>query len=177
MAFIDELKQGLTEVGKTVYEKSEQFISIQKLKMKKISLKNELRDTYVEIGKQVFEERKAGSEFSGAVVQLCQKVELGQDAIAEVEAQIQEVKDQEEKMYRADVTDEPPKDDEIVVEAAEEVSGEEAYVSEKDGADADSAEVQTSETAEESEALSDWEVSQPEEAADDEDTDAAAKGL
>ena len=80
-------------------------------------------------------------------------------------------------MYRSDVTDEPPKDDEIVVEAAEEVSGEEAYVAEKDGADADSAEVQTSETAEESEALSDWEVAQPEEAADDEDTDAAAKEL
>ena len=57
------------------------------------------------------------------------------------------------------------------------MSGEEAYVSEKDGADADSAEVQTSETAEESEALSDWEVAQPEEAADDEDTDAAAKEL
>ena len=118
MAFIDELKQGLTEVGKTVYEKSEQFISIQKLKMKRNSLKNELKDTYAEIGKQVFEERKAGSEFSGVIVQLCQKVEMGQEAIAEVDAQIKEVKEREE-YGRPDVTDEPPKADEVVVEATE----------------------------------------------------------
>ncbi|MFR2712310.1 MAG: hypothetical protein ACLTBP_12305 [Frisingicoccus sp.] len=76
MAFIDDLKQGLSDVTKTVYEKSEQFVGIQKLRLKKNSLNNELKATYIEIGKMVYEEKKAGAEFSGPVVQLCQKVDL-----------------------------------------------------------------------------------------------------
>ena len=89
MAFIDDLKQGLSDVTKTVYEKSEQFVGIQKLRLKKNSLNNELKATYIEIGKMVYEEKKAGAEFSGPVVQLCQKVDLGLEAIQEVEAQIE----------------------------------------------------------------------------------------
>ena len=47
MAFIDDLKQGLSDVTKTVYEKSEQFVGIQKLRMKKNSLNSELKATYI----------------------------------------------------------------------------------------------------------------------------------
>ena len=41
MAFLEDLKQGLSDVTKTVYEKSGQFVEIQKLKMKKNSLNSE----------------------------------------------------------------------------------------------------------------------------------------
>ena len=55
MAFLEDLKQGLSDVTKTVYEKSGQFVEIQKLKMKKNSLNSELKAAYVEIGKMVYE--------------------------------------------------------------------------------------------------------------------------
>lgn len=55
-------------------------------------MSNELKATYVEIGKMVYEEKKAGAEFSGPVVQLCQKVDMGLEAIQEVETQIEEAK-------------------------------------------------------------------------------------
>lgn len=92
MAFFDDLKQGLSDVTKTVCEKSEQFVGIQKLRLKKNSLNSELKATYIEIGKMIYEEKKAGAEFSGPVVQLCQKVDMGLEAIQEVEAQIEEAK-------------------------------------------------------------------------------------
>ena len=69
MAFIDDLKQGLSDVTKTVYEKSEQFVGIQKLRMKKNSLNSELKATYIEIGKMVYEEKKGcGIFWSGCPV-------------------------------------------------------------------------------------------------------------
>lgn len=120
MAFIDDLKQGLSDVTKTVYEKSEQFVGIQKLRLKKNSLNNELKATYIEIGKMVYEEKKAGAEFSGPVVQLCQKVDLGLEAIQEVEAQIEEVKTKNE------VVDDDFDVDDIFEEDVEEVAAEEA---------------------------------------------------
>ena len=120
MAFIDDLKQGLSDVTKTVYEKSEQFVGIQKLRMKKNSLNSELKATYIEIGKMVYEEKKAGAEFSGPVVQLCQKVDLGLEAIQEVEAQIEEVKTKNE------VVDDDFDVDDIFEEDVEEVAAEEA---------------------------------------------------
>lgn len=120
MAFIDDLKQGISDVTKTVYEKSEQFVGIQKLRMKKNSLNSELKATYIEIGKMVYEEKKAGAEFSGPVVQLCQKVDLGLEAIQEVEAQIEEVKTKNE------VVDDDFDVDDIFEEDVEEVAAEEA---------------------------------------------------
>ena len=120
MAFIDDLKQGLSDVTKTVYEKSEQFVGIQKLRMKKNSFNSELKATYIEIGKMVYEEKKAGAEFSGPVVQLCQKVDLGLEAIQEVEAQIEEVKTKNE------VVDDDFDVDDIFEEDVEEVAAEEA---------------------------------------------------
>ena len=123
MAFIDDLKQGLSDVTKTVYEKSEQFVGIQKLRMKKNSLNSELKATYIEIGKMVYEEKKAGAEFSGPVVQLCQKVDLGLEAIQEVEAQIEEVKTKNE------VVDDDFDVDDIFEEDVEEVAAEDITTS------------------------------------------------
>ena len=90
------------------------------MRMKKNSLNSELKATYIEIGKMVYEEKKAGAEFSGPVVQLCQKVDLGLEAIQEVEAQIEEVKTKNE------VVDDDFDVDDIFEEDVEEVAAEEA---------------------------------------------------
>ena len=146
MAFIDDLKQGLSDVTKTVYEKSEQFVGIQKLRMKKNSLNSELKATYIEIGKMVYEEKKAGAEFSGPVVQLCQKVDLGLEAIQEVEAQIEEVKTKNE------VVDDDFDVDDIFEEDVEEVAAEEATSeAEEAAAEVEEAVAEAEETAEEAE--------------------------
>ena len=128
MAFIDDLKQGLSDVTKTVYEKSEQFVGIQKLRLKKNSLNSELKATYVEIGKMVYEEKKAGAEFSGPVVQLCQKVDMGLEAIQEVEAQIEEAK------IRNEVEDDFDVDDIFEDEAEEAITEAEEAVAEAEEA-------------------------------------------
>lgn len=134
MAFIDDLKQGISDVTKTVYEKSEQFVEIQRLRLKKNSLNNELKATYVEIGKMVYEEKKAGAEFSGPVVQLCQKVDMGLEAIQEVETQIEEAKarneiddddfDVDDIFEDEDIEEAVAEEAEAVAEAAEEVIAE-----------------------------------------------------
>ena len=59
----------------------------------------------------IYEEKKAGAEFSEAVVQLCQKVDMGLEAIAEVEAQIEAAKAEgkettvEESIVEDDIVD------------------------------------------------------------------------
>lgn len=118
MAFIDDLKQGVCAVVKTVGEKSEQLVGISKLHLKKTNLTNELKTTYIEIGKRVCEEKKAGTEFSDVIDQLCEKVELGLEAIKEVEAQIEAAKSAEsdEEVVTEDIVE-----DEAVVEEVEAV--------------------------------------------------------
>lgn len=129
MAFFDDLKAGLSEVAKTVGEKSEQLVGISKLHLKKTNLTNELKATYVELGKMVYEEKKAGAEFSETIVHLCQKIDMGLEAIQEVEAQIEEAKaaGNADEVVSEDITEDDIADEEIAgtlektAEAAEEV--------------------------------------------------------
>ena len=125
MAFFDDLKAGLSEMAKTVGEKSEQIVGISKLHLKKTNLNNELKATYLEIGKMIYEEKKAGAEFSDAIVQLCQKVDMGLEAIAEVEAEIEAAKAEGKE---ATVEETAPEDDvtdfeDVVDEAADIAEG------------------------------------------------------
>ena len=123
MAFFDDLKAGLSEVAKTVGTKSEQLVNVSKLHLKKTNLSNELKATYLEIGKKVYEEKKAGADFSEDIVQLCQKVDMGLEAIAEVEAQIEEAKESGNEATVEETEDDVNVEDvvEIVEEAVEEV--------------------------------------------------------
>ena len=125
MAFFDDLKAGFSEMAKTVGEKSEQLVGISKLHLKKTNLNNELKATYLEIGKMIYEEKKAGAEFSDAIVQLCQKVDMGLEAIAEVEAEIEAAKAEGKE---ATVEETAPEDDvtdfeDVVDEAADIAEG------------------------------------------------------
>ena len=121
MAFFDDLKAGLSEVAKTVGEKSEQLVNISKLHLKKQNLSNDLKATYLEIGKMIYEENKAGTEFSDTIVQLCKKVDMGFEAIAEVEAQIEAAKNAGEEA----TVEETVVEDDIIIESVEEVIVEE----------------------------------------------------
>ena len=131
MAFFDDLKAGLSEMAKTVGEKSEQLVSVSKLHLKKTNLSNELKTTYIEIGKLVYEDRKKGIDLSEAITQLCQKVDLGLEAIAEVEAQIEAAKaagneatveetDFEEEVVEEVIFEEYSKESDIVAEVTAE---------------------------------------------------------
>ncbi len=93
MSFFDELKQGITDVSKTVYVKSEEVVGVAKLKVKKNSLSSELDDVYVELGKLVYEKQAAGEEYPQEIVELCQKIALGLEAIDEVDKKIDKVKE------------------------------------------------------------------------------------
>ena len=139
MAFFDDLKAGLSEVAKTVGEKSEQLVNISKLHLRKTNLSNELKATYLEIGKMVYEEKKAGAEFSEDIVQMCQKVDFGLEAIAEVEAMIEEAKASgNEATVEETVAEEAFEEDdfveedvvEVVEEIVEEVKADEAETAE-----------------------------------------------
>lgn len=174
MAFIDDLKQGISDVTKTVYEKSEQFVGIQKLRLKKNSLNSELKATYVEIGKMVYEEKKAGAEFSGPVVQLCQKVDMGLEAIQEVEAQIEEAKarnevedddfDVDDIFEDDDIEEAVAEEAEAVVEEAEEVIAE----AEEAAAEVEEAVAEAEEAAETAEAVAEEVIAEAEEAVKEE---------
>ena len=136
MAFLDDLKAGLSEVAKTVGEKSEQLVNISKLHLRKTNLSNELKATYLEIGKMVYEEKKAGAEFSENIVQMCQKVDFGLEAIAEVEAMIEEAKASgNEATVEETVAEEAFEEDDfveedVVEEIVEEVKADEAETAE-----------------------------------------------
>lgn len=153
MAFFDDLKVGLSEVAKTIGEKSEQLVSVSKLHLKKTSLSNELKATYTELGKKIYEENQAGNEFSEDVMQLCDKITMNLDAIAEVEIQIEAAK-AAEKEAGADVM-EASEDDEVQ-EACEEVAEGEAEEVCEEAAE-DTAQ-ETSKTAEISEEIADEEA-------------------
>lgn len=156
MAFLDDLKQGFSDVTKTVCEKSGQFVEIQRLRVKKNSLNSELKAVYAEIGKMVYEEKKAGMEFSGPVVQLCQKIDMGLEAIEEVDAQIEEAKAKSnvedsdfdaDDIFEEDVTDVT----ESTAETAEDEAGaqvEEAAVQAEEGADEETEDCMQQEEAE-----------------------------
>ena len=133
MAFFDDLKAGLSEVAKTVGTKSEQLVNVSKLHLKKTNLSNELKATYLEIGKKIYEEKKAGAEFSEDIIQLCQKVDMGLEAIAEVEAQIEAAKESGNEATVEETVDEEVNEEvvEIVEEAVEEVVEEAAETAEE----------------------------------------------
>ena len=122
MAFMDDLKQGLGDVTRVVCEKSGQFIEIQKLRMKKSSVNSDLRAAYMEIGKMIYEEKNAGAEFSGPVVQLCKKVDAGQETIKELDKEIEEIK------AKAQVEDTEFEDTDIVEDDVRDVTVEEDIV-------------------------------------------------
>ncbi len=89
---LDELKDSLNEVTRTVAEKSGQFVGIQKLRLKESNLKGEVKKTYLELGRKVYEESNAGAQFSEDVTALVEKIESGLAAIQEVQQEIEDAK-------------------------------------------------------------------------------------
>ena len=115
----------------------------------------------------VYEEKKAGAEFSGPVVQLCQKLDMGLEAIQEVEAQIEEAKTRNEveddfdvdDIFEDEVEDVTAEEAEAVAEAAEEAfaEAEEAIV------EAEEAVAEAEEAAEDAEAVAEELIAEEEE--------------
>lgn len=169
MAFLDDLKDSLkledlkdsfSEVTRTVAEKSGQFVGIQKLRLKESNLKGDVKKTYLELGKKVYEESNAGTQFSEDIAALVEKIDAGLAAIKEVQEQIVDAKAaaNEEDIFDVDddddvfETEEAPAVEEAAAEeeapAAEEEAVEEAPAAEEAPAEEPAAEEETPAEAE-----------------------------
>lgn len=148
---LDELKDSFSEVTRTVAEKSGQFVGIQKLRLKESNLKGDVKKTYLELGKKVYEESNAGTQFSEDVTALVEKIEAGLAAIQEVQQQIIDAKAEasDDDLFDVDddddvfETEEAPAEEEAVAEepeaeeepAAEEPAAEEPVAEEEPAAE------------------------------------------
>lgn len=89
MAFIDELKKGISATGQTVVQKTKEISETVQMKAQLNSEKNALTKSYASIGKQVFEAAKCEdaekyeSEFSA--------IQKSLDKIKELEKQLTEM--------------------------------------------------------------------------------------
>lgn len=98
MAFFDELRKNLTGVSgtvaktsETVVKKSSGVLEIQKAKLKKVSLENELKSIYAELGMLYFE-NYADGDMPKEMAELCEKITACQHAISEAEQRVAALK-------------------------------------------------------------------------------------
>lgn len=98
MAFFDELRKNLTGVSdtvaktsETVVKKSSGVLEIQKAKLKKVSLENDLKNHYAELGMLYFE-NYADGDMPKEMAELCEKITACQHAISEAEQRVASLK-------------------------------------------------------------------------------------
>lgn len=98
MAFFDELRKNLTGVSgtvaktsETVVKKSSGVLEIQKAKLKKVSLENELKSIYAELGMLYFE-NYADGDMPKEMAELCEKITACQHAVSEAEQRVAALK-------------------------------------------------------------------------------------
>jgi ribosomal protein L40E len=91
MAFFEELKKNLSGVSDSVAKRSESVVKkstdvleLQKAKLKKVSLENDLKNAYAELGKLYFE-NYADGDLPKEMAELCEKITACQHAINEAE--------------------------------------------------------------------------------------------
>lgn len=98
MAFFEELRKNLTGVSdtvaktsETVVKKSSGVLEIQKAKLKKVSLENDLKNHYAELGMLYFE-NYADGDMPKEMAELCEKITACQHAISEAEQRVASLK-------------------------------------------------------------------------------------
>lgn len=94
MAFLKELRKNLTGMSDTVAKTSESVVKkssgvleIQKAKMKKVSLENDLKSYYAELG-MIYFDNYADGDLPKEMAELCEKITACQHAISEAEQRV-----------------------------------------------------------------------------------------
>lgn len=101
MAFLDDVKKGLTDVSETIVKKSTELVEIQKLKMKKTSLESDIKRDYALLGKLYFAKMEADGTQSETpeAAEYFERIVHARDAVEEVALKISKLN--HEKSCRA----------------------------------------------------------------------------
>lgn len=101
MAFLDDVKKGLTDVSETIVKKSTELVEIQKLKMKKTSLESDIKRDYALLGKLYFAKMEADGTQGETpeAAEYFERIVQARDAVEEVKLQISKLN--HEKSCRA----------------------------------------------------------------------------
>lgn len=92
--FLENLGKTLSETAKSVGEKTDEFIAIQKLRSHQTTLENEVKKNYRDMGEMVFQKFIDGEAFSEEIADICREVMQLQSEIAECKENIAQKKGQ-----------------------------------------------------------------------------------
>lgn len=73
--FFTDLGDIITEKAKVLEDKTEEFMSVQKIKAKKSSLERDVTGKYQEIGKLVYDSFEQGEVYPESIADLCAKID------------------------------------------------------------------------------------------------------
>lgn len=90
--FLENLGKTLSETAKSVGEKTDEFIAIQKLRSQQSTLENEIKKNYKDLGEMIFQRFVGGEAFPEDISEICQEILKLQSDIAECKETIAEKK-------------------------------------------------------------------------------------
>lgn len=99
MAFLDNLKEKVTDLAQAGMAKSKQLAEIAKLKAANMAEQDTIKKAYVEIGKLYYAEK--GSTPEGGYAAACEKITAAKASIAANNAKIEELKDGDDEVAAA----------------------------------------------------------------------------
>lgn len=92
--FFESLGKTLSETAKSVGERTDEFIAIQKLRSQQSSLESEVKKNYRSIGEMVYQKFVAGEAYSEEIAEVCREIMQLQSEIAECKETIASKKGQ-----------------------------------------------------------------------------------
>lgn len=99
MAFIDELREKVSDLAQTGVAKSKQLAEIAKLKVSNLSEKDAIRKAYLELGRLYYAEK--GSAPEGGYAAACQRINAAKANIAANNERIAQLKDDDAEVSAA----------------------------------------------------------------------------
>lgn len=99
MAFLDQLKEKVSDLAQAGVAKSKQLAEIAKLKAANMSEQDTIRKAYIEIGRLYYAEK--GSTPEGGYAAACEKITAAKANIDANNARIEDLKDGDEEVAAA----------------------------------------------------------------------------
>lgn len=87
-----KISDTLTETAGTVGKKTEEIVSVQKLKSQIRTLQRSNQREYMDIGKMIYEKFQSGGEISGEYAAICEEIQKREQEIEDAMKQIAEIK-------------------------------------------------------------------------------------
>ncbi len=87
-----KISDTLTETAGTVGKKTEEIVSVQKLKSQIRTLQRSNEREYMDIGKMIYEKFQSGGEISGEYAAICEEIQKREQEIEDAMKQIAEIK-------------------------------------------------------------------------------------